>query len=277
MVLEIGSELFYQIIYSIGIAAAAFIATRIVGRSLAKFAERTKLEEHTTKPINRLISAVIYIVAFLFLLGVWGLRAELTGLLASAGFAGIVIGFATKDIFEDLLSGIMLFFDRPFKIGHVINIGDLWGTVKDIGIRSTKIRTFDGKFVTIPNSRIAKSTVTNVSVYEGRRLELEVGVDYDTDLKKARKAIERAVKKLQKEGKIREEPKEKILLKGFGESSINFKVLFWYNPEYTKEKDLWFAEIKGDLIEEIKKEFDRAKISIPFPQITLSERRKKKV
>jgi small-conductance mechanosensitive channel len=171
----------------------------------------------------------------------------------------------------------MLFFDRPFKIGDSINIEKLWGVVQDIGIRSTRLRTFDGKFVTIPNSKIAKSIITNVSVFEGRRLDLTVGVDYDTDLKKAKKAIERAVRKLERKGMIKEEPKPRTFVNSFGDSSIDFKIIFWYNTKYVKEHDMWFKEVKGELIDAIKREFEKEKITIPFPQVTLSERRKKKV
>lgn len=261
-----GPELLYQIIYTALVIGGAVIITRIISRLLRRFTEKANIDAHASRPIIRLANVIVYIVALIILLGVWGLKGELTGILAGAGIAGIVIGFATKDMLSDLLAGIMLFFDRPFKIGHVINMGELWGTVQDIGLRSTKVKTFDGKFVTIPNRKVAESVVTNVSVYEGRRLELEVGVSYDTDLGKARGALERAVRKMEKAGKIKEEPKTKILLEGFGDSSIKFKLLFWYNPEYTREHSLWFSEVRGDLVEAIKREFDKSGITIPFPQ-----------
>lgn len=277
MVLEIGSELFYRVVYSIAIIIGMFIAVRIIDGTLFRFAKRARLEPHTVNPIIKLVNVLIYGVTILFLLGTWGLSAPLSALLTGAGIAGIVIGFATKDILGDLLAGIMLFFDRPFKIGHAINLNDIWGSVLDIGIRSTKVKTFDGKFVTIPNSVIAKSIVTNLSVYEDRRLEVEVGVDYDTDLKKAKRAVERAVKRLEREGMIKEEPKTRVVIDSFGDNSINFKILFWYNNDYMKEHDMMWLELRGELVNTIKREFDRDKISIPFPQVTLSERRKKKI
>lgn len=275
--IEIGSELFYQIIYTIVIIIGTFIISRMIKRTVNKFTQRAKIEKHLAAPIIKVINVIIYIGALTILLGIWGLKGQLAGLLAGAGIAGIVIGFATKDILSDLLAGILLFFDRPFKIGDSINIEGLWGSVQDIGIRSTKIKTFDGKFVTIPNSKIAKSIITNVSVYEGRRLKLTVGVDYDTDLKKAKKAIEKAVKRLEKAGMIMEDPKPRVFIESFGDSSINFKIVFWYNAKYAKEHDMWFKEIKGELIDAIKREFEKESITIPFPQITLSERKKKRV
>ena len=284
MVLEnlgitIGSEIFYQIIYTIGIIIGVIIVNKVIKRAVSRFAEETKLEAGVSKPVTKLLSVIVYIIAILSLLGIWGLKGTLTGLFAGAGIIGIVIGFATKDILSDLLAGLMLFFDKPFRIGDAININDLWGSVKDIGLRSTKLKTFDGKFVTIPNNKIAKSVVTNVSVYkeEGRRLDLIVGVDYNTNLDKARKALEKSIKKLQKEGMIKEEPKHRIFLDELAGSSINFKVMFWYSPEYTKEKEMLFFEVKGKLIQTIKEQFEKQKINIPFPQVTLSERKKKKV
>lgn len=284
MVLEnfgitVGSQLFYQIIYTLGIIIGSIIITRITNKAVMRFAKKAHLEAYTAKPISKLVSVIIYIVAILSLLGVWGLQGTLTGLLASAGVIGIVVGFATKDILSDLLAGLMLFFDRPFKIEDAIVIGEIRGIVKDIGIRSTKIKTFDGKFVTMPNGKIASSIITNLSVYEkeGRRLDLSVGVDYNTDLSKAKKTLDKAIKKMQKKDAIKEDPAPRIFLDNFGDSSINFKVYFWFNPEYVKENDMWFYEIKGELIGVVKKEFDKADITIPYPQITLSERRKKKV
>ncbi len=268
----IESGLFSQMIYSLIIILASLIVSKLLGYFMVKFAERSDIDAHSSKPVIRFISILVYIIAAVLLLGVWGLRAELTSLLAGAGFAGIVIGFAVKDMLADILAGIMLFFDRPFKIGHTINMDDLWGKVLDIGIRSTKIRTLDGKFVTIPNSKVAESVITDVSVYEGRRLELIVGVDYDADLKKAKKSIENAVKRMEKKGMIKPEPKTKILIDEFAGSSINFKILFWYDPEYTKEHGMWFGEIKGELIDAIKREFEKAGITIPFPQVTVSQR-----
>lgn len=277
MVLEIGSELFYQAAYTIGIIIGAFIVSRILDRAIGKFAERARFDKHTARPIMKLVNAAVYIAALFFLLGIWGLKTELTGLLAGAGIAGIVIGFATKDIFSDLLAGIMLFFDRPFKIGHTVNIEKLWGIVEDIGIRSTKIKTFDNKFIVIPNSKVAKSIITNVSIYEGRRIELNVGVDYKTDLKKAEKAIRRALVKLQKQGMVlkdSEKRKNLIFLNSFGDSSINFRILFWYDPEYTKKHGIWFGIIKSEFIDAIHREFKKSRIGIPFPQVDVHMKRK---
>jgi len=271
------SEIFFQVIYSVALVVGAYLVIKIISRAISKFSEKAKLDKHTIKPMIKLVKVIVWLIALISLLGVWGLTGPLSGLLAGAGVMGIVIGFAAKDVFADLFAGIMLFFDRPFKIGHVINIGKLWGIVEDIGLRSTKIKTFDGKFVTIPNTKVAGEMVANVSIYEGRRLELVVGVDYDTNIKKAKSAIEKAAKRLVREKKINPEPPVKVFADGFGDSSINFKVLFWYNPEYTKEHGLWFTEIKAELMEAIKQEFDKSGIVIPYPQVTLSERKRKKV
>ncbi len=278
--IEIGSELFYQIVYSVGLIIGAIIIIKIIRWFVNGFAKKEKMQKSTSEPIRKFMKAIVYIIAFLTLLGIWGLKGELTGLLAGAGFAGIVIGFAVKDVFADLFAGIMLFFDRPFKIGDIINIGDTWATVKDIKVRTTRLKTFDGTLVVYPNSKVTSSVITNVSVYNGRRIELKVGVDYATDLKKAEKAIWGAIKTLQKKGMILEKTEKKqhfVFVNEFANSSINFKILFWYNPEYAKEHNIWFGIIKSELIDAIHKEFKKSKIGIPFPQVTLSERKEKKV
>ncbi|MBU0953543.1 MAG: mechanosensitive ion channel family protein [Nanoarchaeota archaeon] len=273
---ELSPDLIFQVGYTIAALAGAWIVNRVVRRAVKRFAARAKIDVHTTKPILTLLRFVIYVGALIMVLGVWGLEAPLAALLTGAGVAGIVIGFATKDAFADILAGLMLFFDRPFKINETIMVADVGGTVTDIGLRSTKIKTFDGKHVVIPNNTVAKSLITNLSKYNNRRLELSVGIDYDNDIKKAKAAIQRAIIKLQKVGMIEQEG-SKILIDAFGASSIDFKIFFWYSAKYVKDRGIWFTEIKAELIDNIKHEFDKAGISIPFPQVTLSERRKKKV
>ncbi|MEA1964825.1 MAG: mechanosensitive ion channel family protein [Candidatus Aerophobetes bacterium] len=257
----------YQIIYSIvAIVVPWFVKKFISDRAIDKVAAKLRLEEYAAKPIKKMFTVIIYIIAFFFLLGIWGMRGTLTGLLAGAGFAGIVIGLAVRGVVSDLLSGVIIFFDCPFKIGDALVVGDVGGQVLDIGMRSVKIRSWDGVYVTIPNSKICSEVLKNYTHYNRRRLEINVGVDYETDLEIARKAISKA---LQREDlPILKDPEPLVFLDKLAGSSIDFKILFWFQYDIPMS----FFNLKGRLIQAIVEEFRKQKITIPFPQVTISSR-----
>lgn len=257
----------YQIIYSIAVIVAAWLVKKFVSdRLIDNFTKKQKLEEHIARPIKKFFTIIIYIIVVFVLLGIWHLRGTLAGLLAAAGFAGIVIGLAVRDIISDLLSGIIIFFDRPFKIGDALVVGDVGGQVLDIGLRSVKIKSWDGVFVTIPNRKIYAEVLKNYTHYDRRRLEIDVGVDYDADLEKVRKAISKA---LQREDlPILKDPEPLLFLEKLAPSSIDFKILFWFKYDIPMS----FFNLRGRLIQAIVEEFRKQKIAIPFPQVTISPR-----
>ena len=257
----------YRIIYSLVTILAAWAFKRfIIDELIDRSAEKIKLKEHVTKPLKKFFGFVVYIIAFFILLGIWGLRGTLTGVLAGAGIAGIVIGLAVRDIVSDLLAGIILLFDRPFKIGDAVVFGDVGGKILDIGIRSVKLKTWDGVFVTIPNSKIYSGVVKNYTKYDRRRLEMVVGVDYDSDLNKVEEAIRRVLNR--DDIPILKDPEPIVALETLGPSSIDFKVLFWYSYDV----EMPWITLRGKLMQAIVEEFRKNGITIPFPQITISSR-----
>lgn len=259
----------YNIIYTVVALVGAYIIKRLVtDRIIYSFARRAGLSKATAKPVKKFMGVLVYIGALFVILGIWNLKDLLLGMLAGAGVAGIVIGFAAKDVFSDILAGVMLFFDRPFKIGEAVNIGDVSGKVTDIGLRSTKIKTWDSIRVTIPNSKVESEVVTNYSHYDQRRLEIEVGVDYDTDIKKAVKTIEKTLKK--KKLGILKEPGPQVLVKNFGGSSIDLEVRFWVG----KEGPHSIPGYKSAVREEINKAFKKEKIEIPFQHVEILQKDK---
>lgn len=257
----------HNIMYSVLTAIIAWIIKRlVVDKIINKFIATIHLEPHAANPVKKIFAIVIYLIAFFILLGIWGLQGTLTGVLAGAGIAGIVIGLAVKDIASDLLAGIILFFDQPFKIGNGIVLEDVGGQVLDIGLRSVKLKTWDGIFVTIPNSKIYSGIVKNFAKYDRRRLEMVVGVDYDSDLDKVEAAITRAIER--EDLPILRDPAPIIALENLGPSSIDFKVLFWYSYDV----DMPWITLRGKIMRAVVEEFRKEKISIPFPQVTISSR-----
>jgi len=257
-------SIMWNIAYTIITIIIAYIIKRMISdRIISSFAKRTKVSEAVSKPIKKVFAIIIYLVALITILSIWNLKDITLGLLTGAGVIGIVIGFAAKDVFADILAGIILFFDRPFKIGEAIKIGDYSGKVEDIGLRSVKIKTWDGLRVTIPNSKVESEVITNYSYYNKRRLELVIGVDYKTDLKKATNVIKKILKK--KKFGILDDPEPRIMVDDFAPSSINLKILFWVS----KQGPIPIYEYKSKIREEIKEAFKKNKIKIPYPHIEI--------
>ncbi|MFB6089014.1 MAG: mechanosensitive ion channel family protein, partial [Candidatus Aenigmatarchaeota archaeon] len=157
----------------------------VINRWFIRLGKRAKLKKHYLKPLKNVVSFLVYVVVLALILGVFGLTGSLTSLLAGAGFAGIVVGFAAKDIIGNLIGGVVLILDKPFRIGDVIKIKDVFGKVHNISIRSTTIKTFDGELVTVPNAMAMNEIIVNRTldnmVY---RINFSIGVDYDSNINK---------------------------------------------------------------------------------------------
>jgi small-conductance mechanosensitive channel len=184
-----------------------------------------------------------------------GLR--LGDIIATLGLGSVAIGFAFQDIFKNFLAGILLLIQEPFRINDQIVVNDYEGTVEQIDIRTTQIRTYTGERVLLPNSTVFTSAVLVRTAFGSRRTDLEVGVDYNTPLPKAAKILERVITKV--EG-VLEDPAPEIDLLEFGDSSINFAVRYWTLPQI---REVRHAQTKA--IFAIKQAFDEADINIPYP------------
>ena len=257
----------YRIVYSVVVIVVAWLIKKYVTDSMVDtFAKKQKVKAGASKPIKNFFGIIIYVVAFFILLGIWNLRTTLTGLLAAAGMVGIVIGLSLREVLSDLLAGVILFFDRPFKVGDSLVVGDIGGKVLDIGLRSVKLKTWDGIFASIPNRKVTSEVLRNYSKYPQRRLEIIVGVDYDSDLQRVRKAMDRAL--AIDDLPILKDPKPLVALETLDASSINFKVQFWFSSD----AGMPWMSLRGKLLQAIVEEFRKEKIAIPFPQVTISSR-----
>ena len=183
-------------------------------------------------------------------------------LVGALGIGSVAIGFAFKDIFQNLLSGILLLLSEPFRIGDQIVSGEFEGTVEDIKVRATTIRTYDGRQVVIPNSQLYTSALTVNTAYKRRRLELTVGIGYEDDIRKAKEVILQALEKAETVSKLAE---PSVVATEFGASSIDLKVRWFINDGTQANKVASIHEV----IVEIKDQLDAAGVNIPFPIRTL--------
>ena len=186
---------------------------------------------------------------------------ELGDIIATLGVGSVAVGFAFQDIFKNFLAGIILLVEEPFRIGDEVVINDYQGKVEGISIRTTKIRTYQGERVLLPNSTVFTDAVKVVTAYEHRRTDLAVGVDYNTSLPEASQLLSQTIARV--EGVI-DNPSPEIDVVNFGDSSIDFVVRYWSNSQ---QRNLRSVQTRAAIA--IKKALDGANISIPYPIRTL--------
>jgi len=174
------------------------------------------------------------------------------------GALGVGIGFGLQNIVNNLVSGIILAFEKPMQIGDVIEIDKQTGTVKEIGIRSSKITTYDGADIVVPNGEFISKQLINWTLTNSyRRIELIVGVAYDSDLAKVQELISKVI---MHHKEVMQFPKPAVLVHDFADNSVNFRVLFW-----TSDFDTWTV-LKSAILMELFDIFRKNNITIPFPQ-----------
>jgi small conductance mechanosensitive channel len=218
--------------------------------------------------INKLIGSVAFIFLFvggLFTaLSILNLDQTVASLLAGAGIIGLAIGFAFKDIAANFLAGIYMAIKSPINVGDVLEYQDVFGIVKNIGLRASSIQTFQGQDVVVPNRLIIEEKYTHYTINRERRIDLDVGISYGDDLEKAEKVAIGAVKKIDYLKK--DKPVDLFYLE-FGDSAINFTIRYWitYNPG----DGAAYYKALSQGIKNIKKAFEENDITITFPIRTL--------
>lgn len=244
--------------------AACSLTTRLFKRAgwVIGRLER-KMDETVVRYILRFKNLVILIVAaFFYASFVPGLRALLGTMMAGAGITALVVGFAAKSTLANLISGLSLAVYRPFRIGDVVTVENEYGTVEDITLRHTVVRTWQYKRLIIPNEKMDSMTLVNYSIIDPRILcTVEMGVSYDTDIDLARRLIVEEAKNCPHRDETAEEPWVRVI--SHGDFSIGLRLYVWTSNVDSS----WLARFW--LLEQVKKRFDREGVEIPFPYRTL--------
>ena len=203
---------------------------------------------------------VVTIVAVLAQFGV-----NTTSIIAVLGAAGLAIGLALQGTLSNVAAGVMLLFLRPFKVGNWIEAANVSGTVREIGLFTTTIDTFDNVYISIPNSTIWSSTIINHSRYNTRRMDIDIGVSYDANID----YVLETLLTLTNDKRVLKKPSPQGLVVSYGDSSIIVRLRL-----YAKNNVYW--GLYWDLMKKTKSVLDEAKIEIPFPQrvITLVDKKK---
>jgi len=202
-----------------------------VGRLARRLVERgtAQRREHRTLQIalGRLVQAAIVVVGLLVAATAAFPTFTMANLVGTLGVGGVAIGFAFKDIFQNLLAGILLLLRHPFRVGDEITTGEFTGTVEAIETRATFIRTYDGRRIIIPNGDVYTKPVTVISAYDMLRTEYDVGIGYGDDLGRAKEVALDAIKGV--EG-VLADPAPDVLVWELGESSKNIRLRWWTRP-----------------------------------------------
>jgi len=206
---------------------------------------------------NKLSNYLGFSILFLIILGQIGI--SLATILGAAGVFGIAIGIASQKSLGNIISGFFMITEKSFEIGDVLKIGENVGTVYAVELLSIMLKTFDNKLIRIPNETLISSEITNITRFPIRRLDLEISVSYNEDLKGVLSLLEDIATK----GELYlDEPKPYLVVKGFSESSIVILLGVWFQKEN-------FQVVKNGLMLEIIEKFRENNIEIPFNQLVI--------
>ncbi|UPV74046.1 mechanosensitive ion channel family protein [Halorussus limi] len=254
----------FAIILALVVLASAYVVTGFVKKAIDRFVEgHDTISQHQSEIVYRVSQLTVYVSAVSIILGLWDV--DLSGLLVGAGFLGIVVGMAARQTLGALLAGFVLMFSRPFEIGDWVEIDDEEGIVTDISIVNTRIQTFAGEYVMIPNDIVSGEKIVNKSRKGRLRIEVEVGVDYEADVERAADLAEETMKELDE---VLTVPTPKVVLKEFGDSAVTLALRCWIDKPSARRQ--WRA--RTAIIESVKATFDREGVKIPFPQRELTGR-----
>jgi len=253
-----------NVVLAVVLLASAYAVTDFLGGVIREIsAESTVLTDHQEEVIRRLAQISVYTFALLVVVGLF--TDNVGGLLVGAGFLGIVVGMAARQTLGAILAGFVLMFSRPFEVGDWVEIGDHEGTVTEISIISTRLRSFDGEVITLPNDDVRSGSIIDRSRRNRYRIEIEVGLDYDTDIERAATVIEETTTEVEDVAAM---PEPNAVTKRFGDSAVVLGLRYWIrNPSMRKR---WRTQTAA--MNAIKPALDEEGIVIPFPQQTLSAR-----
>ena len=248
---SVGKRVLLAVVLIIAVVIAAGWTRKIVGKAVRK----AKVEETLARFLSNIARYAVLIAGGVAILGTLGI--ETTGFAAVLAAMGFAIGMAMSGMLGNIAAGVMLLLFRPFKVGDVVSAGGVTGKIYEIGLFTSSFDTPDNRRIIVPNNSIFGDTIENVSFHKTRRVDVEVGTEYRSDIDKAREVMLAAAKACDK---VLLDPEPNVVLRGLGNSSIDWMVRAWVNTE-----DYW--PTKDRLTRDVKYALDNAKIGIPFPQM----------
>ena len=255
--------------YAVNIVAAIaiIIVGMIVARVVSNAINRVMRARQIDATVADFLSALVRygLIAFTLIAALGRVGVQTASVIAVLGAAGLAIGLALQGSLSNLAAGVLLVTFRPFRSGEYVDLGGIAGTVLQVQIFSTTLRTVDGRIVVVPNGKIIAGNIINFSREPVRRNELLISVAYDSDIDKVKAMLTNII---ESDVRIIQDRERTVRLNELGASSINFVVRIW-----SKSSDL--QEVYWDVLERIKREFDANGISFPYPQMDVNFKRVK--
>ncbi len=233
---------------------AGWIAAKILTAILRRVMNKARIEPTLVGFATNLSFALL--MTLFVLSAIQTLKIPTASFVAVIGAAGLAVGFALQNSLANFASGVMLIIFRPFKAGDYVEAGGVSGSVEEVQIFATVLKTPDNKRVIVPNSAITDGSITNYSANDTRRIDLVFGIGYGDDINRARQVLQAI---LDGEQRVLKDPAPTVAVAELADNSVNFVVRPW-----VKTSDYWGALF--DITEAVKKQFDEQNISIPFPQ-----------
>ncbi|HAW6299988.1 TPA: small-conductance mechanosensitive channel MscS [Escherichia coli] len=243
------------------VAAVVIIIGGIAARMISGVLNNLMLGRNIDATVAQFLSVLIRhaIIAFTLIAALGRVGVQTASVIAVLGAAGLAVGLALQGSLSNLAAGILLVMFRPFRTGEYADLGGVAGTVQNVHIFSTTMRTLDGKIVVIPNGKIIAGEIVNFSREPERRNEFIISVSYDADIDRVKQVLTDIVMSEERVLKNREIT---VRLNELGESSMNFVVRVW-----SRRDDL--QSVYWDVLERIKRQFDSEGISFPYPQMDI--------
>jgi small-conductance mechanosensitive channel len=258
------SETLSQLFSVAQILVGTFIIFRVLNVLVGWFSERAKSEkrmsEHLLSVLKQIIQGIVYIFAFFAILSVF--KVDLSGIVVGLGVGGIAIALALQNILGDAFGAFLIYFDRPFEVGDFITVDDYSGTVKKIGIRSTRLQLLQGEELVMSNTELTSTSIQNFRKLEKRRVVFKFGVAATTSLNKLKKIpgiIERIIRNVSGVDFVR------VHFAEFGDFSLNFEVVYYIKTsDYTK-----YMDAKQKINFAVMEAFEKENIIMPYPTQTI--------
>ena len=251
------TDLCIKVLIALIVVGVGFKIIKILSKSMKKKHKFSKLDESTKGFLISFINNSLKCIVIIIAIGILGIPTS--SIITVIGSCGIAIGLALQGGLSNIASGIMILIFKPFKVGDYINTHTDEGTVIDISLFYTTLCTIDNRHVMIPNGVLSSSVIVNYTACKTRRIDLEIAVSYDTKIDK----VKNIINKILDNHKLILKDKERVVrVMEHSDSAIIFAVKSWVNTD-----DYW--NVRYDLLETIKEEFDKNNIEIPYNQLDI--------
>lgn len=266
--IEKNQEIIISTAINLTVAIIIFYIGRVLARGVSTLIGKALLHRKVDRAVVSFLSSIVYaaILIAVALIALSHLGIQTASFIAILGAAGLAVALALQGSLSNFASGVLIIVFRPFKAGDLVDVAGISGVVERIDIFQTVFKTGDNKKIFVPNSQITGGAIVNYSAEAQRRVDLTIGISYDSDLRKAKQLLENIVAA---DTRILKDPASVIAVSALADSAVQLIVRSW-----VQSADYW--QVYWDTLEQVKLTFDQEGIEIPYPQMSLHLRKEEK-